>query len=82
LPAINELNLVYNNIGKYGVIVNDNYWSSSQCGDGYAYYSNGGYGRCGCSGSWFVTCYGQKVNAFAVLAIRKFRSFRRIGNNK
>lgn len=72
LPAIDELNLVYNNIGKHGVILNDNYWSSSQCGDAYAYYSNTGYGRCGCTGGWFSTCYGGKTNTFAVLAIRKF----------
>jgi len=72
LPSLNELNLVYNNIGKHGVITNTNYWSSSQCGPGYAYYSASGYGSCGCSGGWFSTCYGGKTNAFAVLAIRKF----------
>ncbi len=72
LPSIGELNLVYNNIGKHGIVVNTNYWSSSQCGAGYANYSSGGYGNCGCSGGWRPTCYGQKTNSFAVLAIRKF----------
>jgi hypothetical protein len=72
LPSLNELNLVYTNIGKHGVITNTNYWSSSQCGAGYAYYSVSGSGSCGCSGGWFSTCYGGKTNGFAVMAIRKF----------
>jgi hypothetical protein len=72
LPSLNELNLVYNNIGKFGLIANIYYWSSSQCGSGYAYYSSSGYGSCGCSGGWFSTCYGGKTNSYAVLAIRKF----------
>jgi hypothetical protein len=72
LPSLNELNLVYNNIGKHGIVANNYYWSSSQCAAGYAYYSSGGYGSCGCSGGWFSTCYGQKTNSYAVLAIRKF----------
>jgi len=72
LPSLNELNLVYNNIGKFGVILNTPYWSSSECGAGYAYYSSGGYGSCGCSGGWHSTCYGHKTTAYAVLAVRRF----------
>jgi hypothetical protein len=72
LPSITELNLVYNNIGKVGIIPNVNYWSSSQCAAGYANYSSGGYGNCGCTGGWFPTCYGAKTNSYAVLAVRKF----------
>ncbi len=72
LPSINELNLVYNNIGKHGVVPNISYWSSSQCNEGYAYYSVSGYGNCGCTTGWFPTCYGAKTTVYAVLAVRRF----------
>lgn len=72
LPSINELILIYTNIGKFGIIPNVYYWSSSQCGTGYSIISASGYSSCGCSGGWHPTCYGAKTSGYAVLAVRRF----------
>ena len=73
LPSINELKLVYNNIGKFGFVPNLMYWSSTECSTTNAktsYYNSescGGSYSCGWS-----TCYYGKATNYNVLAIRRF----------